>query len=120
MKPYYLSDFLVKLKKASLRNIPLIIEFNTQLLEIIQILQKLGYLTYTYNHRTITIHILPSSFQSYLVHSKPSKRIYVPAKQLRFNNLGLGSTILRTHRGFLSFDQAKTLNLGGELLFTIF
>lgn len=51
--------------------------------------------------------------------SKPGRRRFIPANELRTIDRGLGLTILRTHKGFLTTYQARLLNLGGELFIKI-
>lgn len=48
--------------------------------------------------------------------SKPGRRVYSPAKQLRPVLNGLGISIISTSRGVISDREARTRNLGGEVL----
>lgn len=51
--------------------------------------------------------------------SKPSRRIYVHAKDIWFFKRGLGIKVLSTPKGILSDKEAKKLNVGGEVLLEI-
>jgi len=51
--------------------------------------------------------------------SKPSRRIYVHAKDIWFFKKGLGIKVLSTPKGILSDKEAKKLNVGGEVLLEI-
>lgn len=51
--------------------------------------------------------------------SKPSRRIYQKAKDIRPYKGGFGSYILSTPKGVLSDVDAKKLKVGGEVLFRI-
>lgn len=51
--------------------------------------------------------------------SKPSKRIYKKATELRSVKNGYGALILSTSLGVMTGKQAKALKLGGEALFQI-
>ncbi|OHA15978.1 MAG: 30S ribosomal protein S8 [Candidatus Taylorbacteria bacterium RIFCSPLOWO2_12_FULL_43_20] len=51
--------------------------------------------------------------------SKPSKRIYYAANQLRPVRSGFGRLILSTSKGILSGKQARDAKMGGEALFEI-
>ena len=51
--------------------------------------------------------------------SKPSRRVYVHAKDIWFFKKGLGIKILSTPKGILSDKEAKKLNVGGEVLLEI-
>jgi len=53
------------------------------------------------------------------VMSKPSVRMYSSAKQIPKILGGLGAVILTTSKGIMSDKKARSLNIGGELLFSI-
>ncbi len=48
--------------------------------------------------------------------SKPSRRVYVGAKQVPKVRNGLGVAVLSTPRGVLSDDSAREQNVGGEVV----
>ena len=48
--------------------------------------------------------------------SKPGRRVYSKAKELRPVLNGLGITIISTSRGVVSDREARQRNLGGEVL----
>ncbi len=51
--------------------------------------------------------------------SKPSKRVYMGAKDIRAVKGGKGILILSTPKGILAGKEAKKENVGGEALFKI-
>lgn len=51
--------------------------------------------------------------------SKPSRRIYQKASDIRTYRSGFGNTFLSTPKGVLVDDDAKRLKVGGEVLFKI-
>lgn len=51
--------------------------------------------------------------------SKPSKRIYKKASEMRPIKSGYGALIVSTSAGVMSGSQAKKASLGGEALFSI-
>lgn len=51
--------------------------------------------------------------------SKPSKRIYKKATEIRSVKNGYGSLILSTSQGIMTGRDAKKAKLGGEALFSI-
>jgi small subunit ribosomal protein S8 len=51
--------------------------------------------------------------------SKPGRRVYVPSDQLPRVRNSLGTAIISTSRGVLSDKQARKLNVGGEVLITV-
>ena len=52
--------------------------------------------------------------------SKPSRKVYVRAGEIKPIYNGLGTAILSTSRGVLTDKQARKENVGGELLCTMF
>ncbi len=48
--------------------------------------------------------------------SRPGRRIYAGAEDVPTVLGGLGVTILSTSKGIMTDQQAKSLNLGGEVL----
>lgn len=51
--------------------------------------------------------------------SKPSRRLYEKAKNIKQYRRGFGMTVLSTPKGIMADADAKSNNLGGEILFTI-
>ena len=51
--------------------------------------------------------------------SKPSKRIYKKATEIRGVKSGYGALVLTTSKGVMTGREAKKMKLGGEVLFTI-
>ncbi len=46
--------------------------------------------------------------------SKPSRRLYTPAKAIRPVRGGLGTLILSTSRGLMTGEDARKIGIGGE------
>lgn len=51
--------------------------------------------------------------------SKPSRRMYQKACDIRMYRSGFGNTFLSTPKGIMSDAEAKKNNVGGEILFKI-
>ena len=51
--------------------------------------------------------------------SKPSRRVYQKASDIRTYRSGYGNTILSTPKGVLTDVEAKKVKVGGEVLFKI-
>jgi len=51
--------------------------------------------------------------------SKPGRRIYVGAQEIPRVKNGLGIAVVSTSKGIMTDKMARKLNIGGELLFTI-
>ncbi|OJW53269.1 MAG: 30S ribosomal protein S8 [Alphaproteobacteria bacterium 41-28] len=52
--------------------------------------------------------------------SKPGRRVYAKIKDLKPINNGLGIVVLSTPKGVLSDGKARELNVGGEVLCSVF
>ncbi len=52
--------------------------------------------------------------------SKPGRRVYCNSKQIPLVKNGLGMSLLSTSQGVISDHDARTKNLGGEILLKIF
>lgn len=51
--------------------------------------------------------------------STPGRRVYVPADKLPRVHNGLGTAVISTSKGVMTEKQARILNIGGEILLTI-
>ncbi len=51
--------------------------------------------------------------------SKPGRRVYVPSDRLPRVKNGLGTAIVSTSQGVVSDKQARNMNVGGEVLITV-
>ena len=52
--------------------------------------------------------------------SKPGRRVYAGAKNIPFVRQGLGVAIVSTPQGVMSDADARSRNVGGEILCTVF
>ncbi len=52
--------------------------------------------------------------------SKPGRRLYVQAKRIPVVRRGRGIVVVSTSQGVMSGDEAKSKNLGGELICEVF
>jgi len=75
-------------------------------------------------HRNLVIHL---KYQGDLKHqrpvitnltrvSKPGRRIYTAAKDIPWVRSGMGIAILSTPKGVITGQQARRLNVGGEVI----
>ena len=51
--------------------------------------------------------------------SKPGRRVYKPASEIKNFKNGYGTIILSTNKGIIANDEAFAANVGGEVLFTV-
>ncbi len=101
-------------------------------IEIARILKEEGYITnYSIktaegsNARTLRIFLRygpngESVISSLDRVSLPSRRVYVPSKGVAKVLGGLGINILSTSRGVMTGKQARKINVGGEVLCSIY
>jgi small subunit ribosomal protein S8 len=52
--------------------------------------------------------------------SKPGQRIYIKASEIKKVHGGLGMAIISTPKGIITGEEARKLNLGGEMICEIF
>ncbi len=93
---------------------------------ILELLQQEGYIdAYKLMEESRTIKIALKYYRSSPVISKitrvskPSRRVYVKATNIKLVRNGLGVAIVSTPKGLLTDKAARELNLGGELLLTV-
>lgn len=91
-------------------------------LSVLDALERGGYIkSYKYlefNKIQVSLRYSDSSkvFNKITRISKPGRRIYVSSKDIPSLNQGIGSYIISTPQGVLLDIEAKSLNIGGELL----
>ena len=69
---------------------------------------------------TIWFYLKPGSFSYLRQISKPSRRVYKKAKDIKPYEKAYGSFILSTSKGLLSCQEARAMSLGGELMCEIY
>jgi small subunit ribosomal protein S8 len=52
--------------------------------------------------------------------SKPSRRVYIKADEIKPVRQGMGLVVVSTPKGVITGNEARKLNVGGEILFTIY
>lgn len=125
-----ISNLIINIKNAgSVNKEHASVPFSKFKMEIASKLEKEGYLKSVSKKgkkvkKTIEMEILYNENGSPRVTdvvrmSKPSKRIYFGAKDVRPVRGGRGILILSTPKGILTDKEAKKENIGGEALFKI-
>lgn len=121
------ADFLTRLRNACSAKLRYVdINSSKLIMEVVQILKRDGfikdfisipetdgrkariYLRYDRNRRSL--------LQKAVRISKPGRRHYVRADQIRPIQGGIGRNILTTNQGVMTGQEAKKANVGGELL----
>ncbi len=128
-----ISDMLTRLRNAiAARHTKVDIPASRLKVEIARILKEEGYITnYSIktaegsNARTLRIFLRygpkgESVISQIQRNSKPSRRVYVGAKEVPKVLGGLGVNILSTSQGVMTGRQARKINLGGELLCSVY
>jgi len=123
------SDMLVRIKngqQAKLFEINLFSPTSKNCLQILNILYKEGYIRgfkKVFIDKKLYIKVLlkydlngHSVIKKIIRVSKPGRRIYTSIKSLWKIKSGLGIFILSTPKGFLTDNDARILNTGGEII----
>ena len=96
---------------------------------VLEVLQREGYIRgYSEDesgqHKALRIELKYFEGEPAIKHvarvSKPGRRIYSGSKELPVVRNGLGITIVSTPKGVLSDAEARTENVGGEVLAEVF
>lgn len=126
-----ISDFFIQIKNAySARRERVLIPFSKMKFDIARVLQQSGFIDdvdkrkkkkkMSPGHLYIQIRLKydqnKPALERVKLFSKPSRRLYVKAKELKSLRTGQGMMIMSTPKGILSADEAKKQNVGGELI----
>lgn len=124
-----ISDFLVRIKNAGIAKHKTVdIPYSKLKYSIAGILKEQGFIA---DYEKIEdgvqgiIRITLRYYQGHLVIrrfqriSKPGRRIYSPVEKLPRVYNGLGIAVISTSKGVLTDKEARKLNIGGEVLFTV-
>ena len=96
---------------------------------VLDVLQREGYIRGfseddTGKHKQLRIELKYFEGEPAIKHvarvSKPGRRVYSGSKELPIVRNGLGITIVSTPKGVLSDAEARTENVGGEVLAEVF
>ena len=122
-----ISDFLTRIRNASMVNKPSVIVPHSKFkLELSKLLKNEGYISDVKvieesSNKEIQIDLKYSEEGAPVLAglnrlSKPGRRLYVGSESLPRNNGGLGTVIISTSRGLLPDSEARKRKLGGELI----
>jgi small subunit ribosomal protein S8 len=127
------SDMLTRMRNAiAARHTKVDVPASRLKIEIARILKEEGYVTnYSIktaegsNARTLRIFLRygpsgESVISSLQRVSLPSRRVYVPSKEIVKVLGGLGINIMSTSRGVMTGKQARKTNVGGEVLCNVY
>lgn len=122
-----ISDLLARVRNAVTAKLPKVdIPSSSMKMEIVKILKDEGFiknfkLVEDNKQNVIRVYLKYTEDNKPAIEkleriSKPSRRVYVGAEELKPINNNLGITILSTPKGVISNKTAKKENVGGELL----
>ncbi len=124
-----IGDYLTRIRNAGAANMKTVeIPGSNTKKEITRILKDQGYISdFEFNDEGYqgTIKIILKYYKSEPTIkdikrvSTPGRRVYAPAKRLPRVNNGLGIAIISTSHGVMSDKEARSKNIGGEVLCTV-
>jgi small subunit ribosomal protein S8 len=125
-----ISDSLTRIRNAAMRRIDATTLLHSKSVEaVVAILQEKGYID-SFNvledgvKKSINVVLKYNDAGKTVINelkrvSKPGRRVYKPASEIkRFKN-GYGTIIVSTSKGVLPNDKAFELGMGGEILCTV-
>jgi len=122
-----ISDMLTRIRNAGIaRQIEAACPFSKQKLAIAKVLEDAGFISNVHSesregHPTLVMTIRYDDRGKPLIDgirrvSKPGRRIYVGAKDIKKVRNGLGISVISTSKGILSDDRAREASVGGEVV----
>ena len=125
-----IADMIVRIKNAGDAGRAFIsFPYSKIKMELVNLLKKEGFLKDASKsgkkvNKTIDVELLIGEDKTPRVKgvrrvSKFSRRIYIKSKEIKPVKNGFGKLILSTSKGILTVNEARILNLGGEVLFEI-
>ncbi len=129
-----ISDILIRIKNAQMtKHEQVSVPFSGAKFRIANILKEEGFISEVERKKKKT----PKSELEYLlltlkysdgdgaingikIISRPSRRLYIKAKEIRLVRSGHGIAVISTPEGIMSSREARKKNLGGELMFEIY
>lgn len=124
-----ISDMITKIRNAQNSNITMVKVYHSKIKENILKILKEEHFIEKYDviennkKKEIIIHLKYHNKMPVISHikriSKPSRRIYIKAEDIKpvLNNRGI--SIISTSKGIVNNKQAKKLGLGGEMLLEV-
>jgi small subunit ribosomal protein S8 len=125
-----IGDFIIRIKNASMVGKPAVVAPHSKLrLAVAEVLAQEGYLASVNKKgkkvgKTLEVSLSYNKDKSPRISgvervSKPGRRIYKSASEIRPVKYGHGRLILSTPKGILTGESAQKENVGGEVLFKI-
>ena len=124
-----IADMLIRIKNATrARKNEVVLPYSKVKAEILEVLKKRNFISdfaktagEKASHQNITVQLDPEKFNLEVRRiSKPGRRIYVKSNDIKKINGGLGVAVYSTPKGITTGEEAKKMNLGGELICEIY
>ena len=126
-----IADALTRIRNAALRKLEVatLLHSNT-VVGVLSVLEKKEYIENfkvvdgKNNKKTIEVALKYDDNEKSVINeitrvSKPGRRVYKPASEIKNFKNGYGTIIVSTSKGVLANDEAFAANIGGELLCTV-
>jgi small subunit ribosomal protein S8 len=125
-----IGDFIIRIKNAgAVKKDSILVPFSKMKLAIAEVLSAKGYIGAVSEKnkgkaKYLNIKLLYTEYGAPVISdvrriSKPSRRLYESAKNIKSFRRGFGMSVFSTPKGIMSDMDAKKNNLGGEFLFNI-
>jgi small subunit ribosomal protein S8 len=124
-----ISDFIIRIKNSSDAKKPVVIVSYSKFAEnVAHALKKAGYIATVEKKGKVFTRDLELGLiyqdSGPRIHgaeriSKPSRRIYMKADDIRMYRSGFGNSFISTSKGIMTDSEAKKNKVGGEVLFKI-
>lgn len=126
-----IADALTRIRNASMRKLEVASLLHSNTVEgIVKVLQEKGYIDSfkvedgENNKKTITVVLKYDDNDNSVINelkrvSKPGRRVYKNASELKSFKNGYGTIIITTNKGVIANDEAFASNVGGEVLCTV-
>jgi len=125
-----ISDMLIRIKNAqAVKSEQVVIPFSKVKFRIANILKESGYVSeverkskkakkaeHEYLQLTLKYQDGQATLSGVKLISKPSRRMYIKAKEIRPVRSGYGLAIVSTSKGIMASKEAKKNKLGGEII----
>lgn len=126
-----IADALTRIRNAALRKLEVATLLHSNAVEgVVAVLQEKEYVeSYNLiegegNKKTINVVLKYDDNETSAINeitrvSKPGRRVYKPASEIKSFKNGYGTIIVSTNKGIIANDKAFAANVGGEVLCTV-
>lgn len=125
-----IADMLIRIKNAqAVKGEQVVMPFSKVKFKIANILKEAGYISeverkskkakkaeHEYLQLTLKYQDNQGAMSGVKIISRPSRRMYIKAKEIKPVRSGYGIAIISTSKGIVNSREAKKLDLGGEII----